>query len=164
MNNNTEPRDFSDLRRRPGHLIRRLHQIHVALFLEECQEFNLTPVQFGVLTVLNDHGTLDQVTIASLLGIDRNTAADVIRRLERRELLERPASITDKRAKLASITEKGHKIVDAVQPAMFNAQRRFVKPLNDEEYKRLMELMEKLIQENNEEGRAPWRPSTKKAS
>ena len=37
---------------RPGFLIRRLHQIHVALFLEECRGFDVTPVQYAVLTAL----------------------------------------------------------------------------------------------------------------
>lgn len=150
-------RDFSNLWSRPGYLVRRLHQIHVALFLEECREFNLTPVQFGVLTVLYEGEALEQVTIASQIGVDRNTAADVIRRLERRGLLLRPASIQDKRAKLAKITDEGKHLVDAVQPAMIQAQQRFVNPLNDEEHDQLMGLMEKLLNENNEESRAPLR-------
>ena len=38
--------------RRPGYLIRRLHQIHYALFFEECAAFGITPVQYGLLTLL----------------------------------------------------------------------------------------------------------------
>ena len=60
---------FQNLTDRPGHLIRRLHQIHVALFLEECGKHDLTPVQFGVLTVLVDGTVRDQVTIASMIGV-----------------------------------------------------------------------------------------------
>ena len=86
---------FKALTDRPGHLIRRLHQIHVAMFLEECSAYNLTPIQFGVLTVLDDGKARDQVTIATMIGVDRNTAADVIRRLEKRELLERPDDPSD---------------------------------------------------------------------
>lgn len=157
MNEMADKVDFSDLRDRPGHLIRRLHQIHVAIFLEECSEFNLTPVQFGVLNVLYDGKTLEQVAIAGQLGIDRNNAADVIQRLERRGLLQRPSSTKDRRAKLARITEKGRQLVEAVFPAMAEAQRRFVSPLSDAEYSHLMKLMEKLVVENNEASRAPWR-------
>jgi DNA-binding MarR family transcriptional regulator len=153
MINNTKPRDFSNLWSRPGHLIRRLHQIHVAIFLEECEEFNLTPVQFGVLTVLYDQDVLDQVTIANQLGVDRNTAADVIRRLERRALLERPASVEDKRSKLACITAAGRKLVDAVQPHMIRAQERLVGTLDDDELSIVMDLMGKLILNNNEGSR-----------
>jgi len=152
-------RDFGSLWNRPGFLIRRLHQIHVAMFLDETDEYNVTPVQFGVLTVLNSEETLDQVTIASLIGIDRNTAADVIRRLEARGLIERPASVTDKRAKLAKLTKQGRDFVASVQPRMVDAQRRFTNSLNREENEQLMELMRKLINDNNDASRAPMRQS-----
>lgn len=148
---------FKRLRDRPGHLIRRLHQIHVAIFLEECSGFNLTPVQFGVLNVLADGKALEQVAIANRIGIDRNNAADVIRRLESRGLVQRPTSTKDRRAKLARITQEGRALVDAVFPAMAEAQRRFVEPLTDGEYSRLMDLMEKLVVEKNDESRVPWR-------
>ena len=32
---------------RPGHLIRRLHQIAVAIFMSETKDFNITPVQYS---------------------------------------------------------------------------------------------------------------------
>ena len=150
-------RDFTDLWNRPGFLIRRLHQIHVAMFLEECGEHNVTPVQFGVLTVLNTHDTLDQVSIANLIGVDRNTVADVVRRLAGRGLVERPDSVTDKRAKLARITEQGKAFVAAVQPSMIAAQRRFTNPLSREENATLMTLLRKIIDENNDASRAPMR-------
>lgn len=149
--------DFSDLWNRPGFLIRRLHQIHVAMFLEECREFNVTPVQFGVLTVLKDTETSDLVSIARRIGVDRITVADVVRRLERRDLVDRPPNTADKRTKIARITEKGRTFVEAVQPAMIRAQKRFVDPLAKEENEVLNSLLTRLILENNEVSRAPLR-------
>tara|TARA_B110000003_G_scaffold274581_1_gene314890 strand:- start:6984 stop:7454 length:471 start_codon:yes stop_codon:yes gene_type:complete len=149
---------FQNLADRPGHLIRRLHQIHVALFLEECGKHDLTPVQFGVLTVLLDGEVRDQVTIAALIGVDRNTAADVIRRLAKRALIERPDDPKDKRTKLAKITHDGKKLVEKVQPGMVKAQVRLIDPLTDEEYALFMELTQKLISANDLSSRAPWRP------
>ena len=151
--------DFDNLSDRPGHVIRRMHQIHVSLFLEECADYNLTPVQFGVLTVLLDGKVRDQVTIAKMIGVDRNTAADVIRRLARRDLLERPDNLADKRTKLAKITATGKHLVEQVQPGMINAQERLISPLNNDEYQRFMELSQKLISANDHSSRAPWTPS-----
>lgn len=151
--------DFDNLSDRPGHIIRRLHQIHVALFLEECADYNLTPVQFGVLTVLSNGKVRDQVTIAKMIGVDRNTAADVIRRLARRGLLERPDNLADKRTKLAKITAEGMQLVEHVQPGMVNAQKRLISPLSDDEHQRFMELGRKLIKANDHSSRAPWTPS-----
>jgi len=149
---------FENLAERPGHLIRRLHQIHVGLFLEECDKHDLTPVQFGVLTVLVDGAIRDQVTVAALVGVDRNTAADVIRRLTGRGLLERPDNPTDRRTKMAKITDAGKQMVDAVQPGMIKAQARLIDPLSEEEYAQFMALAEKLIAANDHSSRAPWRP------
>ena len=59
---------------RPGFFIRRLHQIHVAMFLEECEKFDITPVQYGVVSVLYEGEALDQKTIAAKIGVDRNTS------------------------------------------------------------------------------------------
>ena len=151
------PRDLEmfDLWERPGFLIRRLHQIQVAMFLENCEDFNVTPVQFGVLTTLYDQDVLHQSSIAAQLGVDRVTTADVIRRLERRGLLTRPPSVNDKRAKLARLTPEGRALVDAVHPAMVDAQHRLVEPLTPSEQRRLMELMRKLVEANDTESRAP---------
>ena len=47
----TSPDTWQDLARRPGFLIRRLHQIHLALFADACGEFGVTPVRYSILTV-----------------------------------------------------------------------------------------------------------------
>jgi len=109
--------------------------------------------------VLLDGKVRDQVTIAKMIGVDRNTAADVIRRLARRDLLERPDNLADKRTKLAKITATGKHLVEQVQPGMINAQERLISPLNNDEYQRFMELSQKLISANDHSSRAPWTPS-----
>lgn len=157
----SDEKKFERLIDRPGHLIRRLHQVHVALFLEECGAQNLTPIQFGVLTVLKDGKERDQVTIAYSIGIDRNTAADVISRLEKRQLLERPDNPLDRRTKLAQITASGQALVNTVVPGMIEAQKRLVAPLSDEEYEKFMSLTLKLVTENDHNSRAPWRNDSK---
>ena len=50
---------------RPGFLVRRLHQIHAAMFAEECGAFNITPVQYGLMTILLEQPGLDQISLAS---------------------------------------------------------------------------------------------------
>src|SRR5690606_29841789 len=71
---------------RPGFLVRRLNQIHYALFFEECKSHNITPVQYGILTALSLSPWLDQTQIGLELGLDRTTTADVVKRLQERGL------------------------------------------------------------------------------
>ena len=146
---------YADLWARPGFLIRRLHQIHVGLFAEECREFDMTPIQFGVLTVLYTEDALDQNTVSAAIGIDRTTGAGVIKRLQRRQLLTRIRSDQDARARLVRITDQGRALVRAMQPAMIKAQERLVAPLSAAEHAQLDKLMQKLILANDSASRAP---------
>ena len=101
--------DRLPLWRRPGYLIRRLHQIHYALFFEECAGFGITPVQYGLLTILSTNPNADQVTLANALGIDRTNVADVLRRLEQGGLIRRKRSVEDRRMVLARLTPAGER-------------------------------------------------------
>jgi DNA-binding MarR family transcriptional regulator len=148
---------YESLWDRPGFLVRRLHQIHVAMFHEECGNFSITPVQFGLLTILEGKSPLDQVTLAAEVGIDRTNVADVVKRLEGRGLVERRANQSDRRTRLVSITEDGRIFRQRVQKCMEIAQERFVGPLNEEDRRLFMRLLRNLIESNNETGRATLR-------
>jgi hypothetical protein len=92
---------------RPGYLVRRLNQIHYALFYEECKSQSITPVQYGVLTALSLNPWMDQTKIGLELGLDRTTTADVIKRLKERGYADRRINPDDRRSRQAAITEEG---------------------------------------------------------
>jgi len=148
-------RTYDELWNRPGYLIRRLHQIHVGLFAEECGGEEVTPVQSAILTVLQSGEEMDQLTLSTSVGIDRTSGADVIRRLERRGLLTRQSSKFDRRAKLVKITDEGKAFIRRVRPRMARAQERLVAPLTDEERDEFFRLIDKMIDANNDASRAP---------
>ena len=157
-NETKKRRRYADLWSRPGYLVRRLHQIHGGLFFEECRAFELTPVQFALLTILAGGQAYDKVSLSNAVGIDRTSGADVIRRLIRRGLIERVASETDRRAKLARITADGRRFVESMHPYMEQAQERLLAPLTPDERASFMALLNKLIRANNEASRAPPPP------
>ncbi|MGI9334305.1 MAG: MarR family winged helix-turn-helix transcriptional regulator [Gammaproteobacteria bacterium] len=148
---------YADMWARPGFLIRRLHQIHVGLFAEECCNFDITPIQFGFLTVLDEEAALDQITLSAAVGVDRTSGADVIRRLQRRDLLTRVQSRLDRRAKLVQITDQGSALVKKMYPCMVRAQERFVEPLTAAEQVLFNDLLQKVIYANDSASRAPIR-------
>ena len=148
-------RTYEELWTRPGYLIRRLHQIHVGLFAEECGGADLTPVQSAILTVLQGGEGMDQLTLSTSVGIDRTSGADVIRRLERRGLLTRISSEQDRRAKIVKITVEGRTFLKRVRPRMARAQDRLIAPLDDEEREEFFRLINKLVDANNKASRAP---------
>jgi MarR family transcriptional regulator, lower aerobic nicotinate degradation pathway regulator len=132
-----------------------MHQIHVGLFLEECRDYEITPIQFAILTVLYSGNALDQITLSNSVGIDRTSGADVIRRLYRRGLVERVPSREDRRAKLVHITDEGKALVRRMQPHMERAQERFISPLTAAEQTLFIDLIEKVVRANNDASRAP---------
>lgn len=141
---------------RPGFLVRRLHQIHVAIFFEECAGQNITPVQFGVLSVLMENPGLDQITVAAKVGIDRTNVAEVIGRLEKRGLLTRQVNPADKRGRLVTLTPAGQDFVLSNRAAVERAQERLLAPLTPAEREQMVDLLSRLAEANNELGRAPF--------
>lgn len=88
--------------------MRRLNQVHYALFFEECGNARMTPVQYGLLSALLKRPRgMDQNSLANELGLDRTTTSDVLRRLDERGLVNRARSSVDKRMNIAKLTERG---------------------------------------------------------
>ena len=139
----------------PGHHIRRLQQIAVAIFLQETEGTGITPVQFAALqTVANTPGT-DQRTLARSIGFDTSTSAGVVDRLEARGLLRRSASPDDRRVRLLTLTAEGQALLDEVTPGMQRAQARMLAPLPKAERAEFMRMLRVLVTANNELSRAP---------
>ena len=141
------------LAQRPGFLIRRLHQIHVALFHDECSSFNITTVQYSVLTALRNED-MDQKRLAHSVGIDRATTTEVLRRLEKTGWLERQKCSEDNRRQIATLTESGRELLNAVDESAQKAHDRTVAPLTKAERERFARYMLKIVNASNDHGRA----------
>lgn len=143
----------------PGHLLRRCHQISVALFFARCRGFDLTPLQYIALAALEERGPLDQVSLGGLAALDRTTISVVIKKLEERGLVVRRRSDEDRRSIIVEITEPGVRLRREVEPAVLKAQAETVAPLDPAERAELVRLLSKLAEGNNEKSRAPARPT-----
>jgi DNA-binding MarR family transcriptional regulator len=142
---------------RPGFLIRRLHQIHTWLFLEETGGFNITAVQYSLLTALGEHGEMDQNTVALEIGLERSSVAEVLPRLEDRGLIEREQSPLDKRVKLVKLSRKGRALVKRMEAAVQRAHDRTIDALPEEERDLFMLQLIRLVEANNEQSVVPLR-------
>ena len=148
---------LENLRAAPGHLMRRCQQIAVSVFLDECREYDLTPLQFAVLTALLQGGPEDQVHLGGRLALDRTTIGVVVRNLEERGLVTRRVSEKDRRSKPVSITADGERLVYAAVDAAEAAQDRMLAPLSASERRQFVRLLQKMADGNNSESRAPLR-------
>lgn len=152
-------REHTSLWSRPGFLVRRLHQIHVTMFMEELADQQMTPVQYGLLSILVDMPGLDQFSVAEELGIDRANVHDVLKRLESRKLLVRVVDPHNKRRKLCLATQEGAELVSTLHPRMQAAQKRLLSPLDDAERTQFLQLLNKVVEANNALSRTVLRPA-----
>jgi len=134
-----------DFRHAPGHLIRRAHQVAVAIFMDETGEFDVTPVQFAILNALMDDPGEDQVTLAGRVAFDAATFGSVIARLEGKGWVRREADAVDRRRKLLWVTPEGEDAARRMKRAVAKAQLRILGPLSDSERDQLMKLLGKLV-------------------
>lgn len=144
-----------DLEERPGFLIRRLHQIHMALFSEECAAERITPVQYSVLTALDQMGEVEQIALSRAVGLDRTNIADVVARLETRGLTARIISPRDRRMKLVRLTDAGRALLERVQDSAARAHERTVAALPPKERERFLQSLRLLVAANNDISRSP---------
>lgn len=142
---------------RPGYLVRRLNQIHYAMFFEECKNESITPVQYGILTALSVNPGIDQTTIGKELGLDRTTTADVVKRLEVKGYLERQTNPDDRRARKGFITTEGLRVMNELHAGMARAQDRLLKPLPVADRRMFVKLLSILVKANNQYSRAAVR-------
>jgi len=148
-----------DLYEHPGHLLRRAQQISVSIFYDEMGS-ELTPIQNAVLRNRAAHPGTDQVSLAALTGIDTSTGATVCARLEEKGLLERKVIPTHRRQRALTITGAGEQQLADMIPGAQRLRRRLLAPLTGPEQLQFMALLTTLVQENNEQSRAPLTAAT----
>ena len=142
---------------KPGYLFRRMQQIAVAIFMEECRAFDLTPVQYAALVAIRTHPGIDATRLSAVIAFDRSTLGSVIERIEAKGLIERKPSPDDKRIKLLYLTGAGAALLSEIVPAVDRAQARMLQPLKPADRKTLMALLSQLVDLSNESSRVPLR-------
>jgi MarR family transcriptional regulator, lower aerobic nicotinate degradation pathway regulator len=151
---------------KPGHLIRRLQQIAVAIFVAETRTFDITPVQYASLLAVQLHPGIDQTTLMEAVAFDLSTIGDVVGRLEGKGLVKRLVSPKDRRAKVLHITAAGRRLLAQIEPGVEAAQERILAPLPRAERAPFMRALKHLVEANNEFSRVPLRrkPGAKPAT
>ncbi len=132
------------LERQVGHLLRRAHQRHAALFQERIGSAALTPMQWAALFSLVRHGPTTQNKLGRLTAMDPATTQGVVRRLVARGLVARSADPTDRRTRLLSATEGGRALVAATLPIARAISDATLAPLDEAERAIFLKLLSRM--------------------
>jgi MarR family transcriptional regulator, lower aerobic nicotinate degradation pathway regulator len=142
-------KDSYILERQAGHLLRRAHQRHSAIFQENIGDAQLTPLQFAVLVKLRDLKEVSQNHLGRLTAMDAATMQGVIKRLASRDLIERRPDPNDRRRLILSLSEKGSSLVEALVSNGSGITAQTLQPLSAAEQKTFLDLLAKLAQLNS---------------
>jgi DNA-binding MarR family transcriptional regulator len=106
-------------------LPRIVHQIRqeTGVIFAEHMNGAMTLSQGVLLLALAEKPGVDQTTLVDATGIDRSTLSDVVRRLQKRGVLNRKRSKEDARCYAVNFTAEGNKVLDSVRAAMRQTDR-----------------------------------------
>ncbi len=130
----------------------------------QLESFGLTESGFRVLYLLYDQGAMSMSTAAHYYGYTRQNMDVVVRRLEKRELVERevirmrPKRRNEKRLPVAwrtlkrggrrvsivSLTPKGERLIEGLLPEHSKLVKSFLRTLDGREQESIIRICEKL--------------------
>jgi DNA-binding MarR family transcriptional regulator len=129
-----------------GYLLRRAQLLAYADFIAELAELNLSPGQFGVLTVIDTNPGLRQSEVSSALGIQKTNFVAVLNGFERRGLAVRKSAAGDRRSYALYLTPAGKTLLKRARAAQARHEARLVERLGEQGRVQLLGLLEKLTQ------------------
>lgn len=132
------------LEQQVGHLLRRAHQRHAAIFQEGIGAAALTPMQWAALVTLVREGKASQNRLGRLTAMDPATIQGVVRRLRARGLINRSADPSDRRASVLAPTVAGIALVDATVPAALAISKATLAPLDPAERRIFLQLLQRM--------------------
>ena len=149
---------FSDLFLHPGHLIRRAHQIHMSLFDDEFAVYDISPVQYVILKVLEEYEEMDLTTAAGIAAVDKPSCTRFVGRLAVRGLVSTSSDASDQRRKRLRLTAKGRKLIPRLDQSARVLEERMMERLPAARREQFLDIMAEFAALNNDLSRAPHQP------
>src|SRR5262245_2420870 len=139
-------RDTNDrLGRSPIHLLHRAGQCAGDIFHAEMKVDGLTPRQLAVLVTVSQNEGLSQTGLVERTGIDRSTLADIVRRMQRKGLLQRRRTKEDARAYAVKLTDAGRRVLRAADPAAKRVDQRILEGLPGKQREQFMNELQSIV-------------------
>ena len=139
-----------DLNRSPSHLLHRVLQMALDLFVEEAGPGAVTQRQFAVLAAVAADEGPTQSRLVKATGIDRSTLADMVARMIDKGLLTRERSIKDARANSVGLTDLGRHTLSDMTPKVAAADSRLLAHLSAGKRDSFIKLLREFIRSGEE--------------
>lgn len=127
-----------------GFLLRQSYQRHIAIFMEEMNEFGFTSPQFSAMVRLLERGTISQNLLGRLIATDPATTQGIVKRLKSREMIKREKDAYDKRRFQITLTAKGKAFIQTTLEKASAVSAKTLEPLEATEQATLLKLIRKI--------------------
>lgn len=136
--------DSSDLDSILGLRIRRAHGAVQRHFAEHHSDLGLTQKQISVLWLLGERPGAAQTDLARALDMDRATTMALVHSLEKRGLLDRTPSQSDRRRIAFALTPDGAQLLERAKEAIRDHERWLRGRFSNRELTQLKSLLERI--------------------
>lgn len=136
--------DFGLLPDLIGYHLRRSELFVFQGFAKLIAPLQVTPGQFGVLTLVQANSGLSQSSLAKAVGIERSTMVAVIDRLESQGLIERQPSSVDRRSYALRLTPKGEATIERLKALVLEHEARTFGEFSERDRRTLVELLKRI--------------------
>jgi DNA-binding MarR family transcriptional regulator len=138
-------RSGNGLDRSPIHLLHRAYQAAGDIFQAEMKVDGLTPRQLAVLVTISQNEGLSQTGIVDSTGSDRSTIAEVIRRLQRKGLIQRRRTKEDARAYAVKLTDEGRRVLRMAAPMTRRIDDRVLNALPTDQREQFIGALQTIV-------------------
>ncbi len=106
-------------------------------------KWDLFPSAFNLMVILyrTDGQGMHLSRISELLAVSRANVTGLVDVLARKELVQRVASPTDRRVRLALLTPKGHQLIGEILPQYYQYNSGLSKDLSDPDYQTMIQTL-----------------------
>ena len=127
-----------------GYRLRRAEVFVFQNFAAHLGADGIGPGQLGVLLLVQANPGSNQTRIGKALGIDRSTLVSMIDTLEKRGLIRREPSPTDRRSHALMLSEEGAAFLRAIRPRLDAHEAEIARNLSAAERAQLIDLLKRL--------------------
>lgn len=117
---------------RIGFLLKHAYLAYEALAASRYESLGATARECGILGHVQALDGPSQLELATELGVDRTTMAQLLDTLERRDLISRAPLPVDRRRNEVSLTELGRELLDREATVRSDVEREFLSALDSD--------------------------------
>jgi len=134
---------FMKLRDEAFHLLRQLFQRHTSHWQQVLP--TLTKPQYAVMRAIAEHPGIEQVALTEVAVSTKATLAEMLNRMETRDLVERRPDPQDKRRRFVFLTPRGNALLRESLPLGESVDAAFLGRLSSHEREQFCALIRKMM-------------------